>query len=135
MEEQTVRQIEEFLRKEIDPAFIIIFGSFAKGSVHKDSDLDIAFYSEEREFSSYDLFMMAQELADMLKLEVDLVNLRTASTVFQAQIYTTGKVIYSKDESLRKRCEMLSLRMYVKLNEERKDIILKVNESGTIYDK
>ncbi|MDF9761606.1 putative nucleotidyltransferase [Peribacillus simplex] len=40
--------IQDTLIKKIDPVFIIIFGSFAKKSPHKDSDIDIAFYSENQ---------------------------------------------------------------------------------------
>ena len=78
---------------------------------------------------------MAQELADILKIDVDLVNIRIASTVFQAQIYTTGTVIYSKDDTLLKNQQMTALSMYAKLNEERENILKKIGESGTIYEE
>ncbi|MCG2991105.1 hypothetical protein KZ294_26495, partial [Escherichia coli] len=57
------------------------------------------------------------------------------STVFQAQIYMTGTVIYSNDDRLRMSEQMKALKMYAKLNEERKDILKKVDESGSIYEK
>ena len=79
--------------------------------------------------------MIAQELADILKIDVDLVNLGTASTVFKAQIYTTGTVIYSKDENLLKNHQMTSLSMYAKLNEERGNILKNINERGSVYGK
>jgi uncharacterized protein len=133
--ENMLFQIKKFLVEKIDPAFIIVFGSFAKQSTHQNSDIDIAFYSTDKNMTIYEIFLLAQELADNLKFEVDLVDLRAASTVFQAQIYCTGKVIYSKDDHLRRNAEMLALSMYAKLNEERKGILQKVDESGTIYEK
>ncbi|OIK09247.1 hypothetical protein [Bacillus sp. MUM 13] len=78
---------------------------------------------------------MAQELADILKIEVDLANIRTASTVFQAQIYTTGPIIYSANDTLLKNLQMTALSMYAKLNEERQGIIKNIDENGTIYEK
>lgn len=126
---------QEFLISKINPSFIIVFGSFANGKTHKESDIDLAFYPKERLLSSYEIFMLAQELADILKMDVDLVDITQASTVFQAQIFSTGKVIYSNDETLRMNFEMRAFSMYAKLNEERKLIIENVDESGTIYEK
>ncbi|WP_336866242.1 type VII toxin-antitoxin system MntA family adenylyltransferase antitoxin [Peribacillus frigoritolerans] len=127
--------IQDTLIKKIDPVFIIIFGSYAKKSTHKDSDIDIAFYSENQSLTTYEVFLLAQELADILKIEVDLVNIRTASTVFKAQIYTTGTIIYSTNDTLLKNLQMTALSMYAKLNEERENILKKIGESGTIYEE
>jgi uncharacterized protein len=135
MNSVTLQNIREFLIKKINPIFIIVFGSYAKGSTHQDSDIDIAFYADDAQLNTYDLFIIAQELADNLKIEVDLVDLQTASTVFKAQIYTTGVVIYSTDDTLLQKKQMTALSMYAKLNEERQDILKKIDESGCIYEK
>ncbi|MBT2730498.1 nucleotidyltransferase domain-containing protein [Bacillus sp. ISL-75] len=129
-----LEKAQEFLISKINPSFIIVFGSFANGITHKESDIDLAFYKKERNLSSYEVFMLAQELADILKMDVDLVDLTHDSTVFQAQIFSTGKVIFSNDETLRMNIEMTALSMYAKLNEERKLIIENVDASGTIYE-
>lgn len=135
MNSDTLQNIREFLIKKINPIFIIVFGSYAKGSTHHDSDIDIAFYADDAQLNTYDLFIIAQELADNLKIEVDLVDLQTASTVFKAQIYTTGVVIYSTDDTLLQKKQMTALSMYAKLNEERQDILKKIDVSGCIYEK
>ncbi|MGP7818234.1 type VII toxin-antitoxin system MntA family adenylyltransferase antitoxin [Niallia sp. 01092] len=135
MQNDIVQLITEFLTRKINPSFIIVFGSFAKNTTHNGSDIDIGFYTKSKVVTKYEIFMIAQELAALLKREVDLVNIAEASTVFQAQIYTTGKVIFSSDEMLRMTEQMKALSMYAKLNEERKDILNKVDESGTIYEK
>ncbi|AQX56602.1 type VII toxin-antitoxin system MntA family adenylyltransferase antitoxin [Priestia flexa] len=135
MDRQIVQSITDFLHTHIDPSFIIVFGSFAKGTTHQESDIDIGFYVKHKKLEKYEIFMLAQELATILKREVDLVNIAEASTVFQAQIYMTGTVIYSNDDKLRMSEQMKALKMYAKLNEERKDILKKVDESGSIYEK
>ncbi|MBN8253625.1 nucleotidyltransferase domain-containing protein [Priestia flexa] len=135
MDRQIVQSITDFLHTHIDPSFIIVFGSFAKGTTHQESDIDIGFYVKHKKLEKYEIFMLAQELATILKREVDLVNIAEASTVFQAQIYMTGTVIYSNDDRLRMSEQMKALKMYAKLNEERKDILKKVDESGSIYEK
>ena len=99
MKTETFQTIQNFLINKINPTFIIVFGSYAKGTTHQNSDIDVAFFSEDSRLTSYDIFLIAQELADLLKMEVDLVNLRTTSTVFKAQIYTTGIVIYSNNDT------------------------------------
>lgn len=135
MTNNILEKAQDFLISKINPSFIIVFGSFANGKTHKESDIDIAFYNKELNLSSYEVFMLAQELADILNMDVDLVDLTHASTVFQAQIFSTGKVIFSNDETLRMNIEMRTLSMYAKLNEERKLILENVDESGTIYEK
>ncbi|MDN4075307.1 type VII toxin-antitoxin system MntA family adenylyltransferase antitoxin [Fictibacillus terranigra] len=126
--------IQDFLITKIDPTYIIIFGSYAKDSIHKESDIDIAFHSQKN-FTPYELFELAQELASLLKVDVDLIDINTASTVFKAQIYSTGQLIYCVDENVFKNLQMTALSMYAKLNEERKKILKKIDESGSIYEK
>lgn len=125
--------INKFLIEKLSPFLIIIFGSYSKGSQHSQSDIDIAYLSD-RSINEYDSFMLAQELADQLKCDVDLVDLNVVSTVFQTQIITTGKVIYCQDHSKRVNFEMKTLKMYAKLNEERKIVLDKIKESGAVYD-
>lgn len=134
MPKDIFEQVKEFLISKVNPSFIMVFGSFANGTTHMESDIDIAFFKKDQSFSSYEVFMLAQELADLLNMEVDLVDLKYASTVFQAQIFSTGKVIFSNDEILRMNMEMTAFSMYAKLNEERKEIIENIDESGSIYE-
>lgn len=135
MNSDAYRIIQDFLRQKLTPVYIIVFGSFARNTAHQTSDIDIAFYSHDDSISSYDIFIMAQELADILKKEVDLIDLRTASTVFKAQIYTDGITIYSDDDLLLKEQQMLALSMYAKLNENRAPVLKKIAESGSVYEK
>lgn len=135
MKTEMFQKIQDFLISKLNPTFIIVFGSYAKDTTHKDSDIDLAFYSQDSSLSTYEIFLIAQELADILKIDVDLVNLETASTVFKAQIYTTGNVIYSKDDILLKNHQMTALSMYAKLNEEREQILKNIKESGSVYGK
>lgn len=128
------KTIVSFLKGKLSPSLIYLFGSTVKGTLHNGSDIDIAFLSDEK-LDKYDLFMMAQELAEKVKREVDLIDLNQASTVFQAQIIQTGKVIYCISESQKAQFEMKTLKMYVKLNEERSEILHNIEGSGAIYEK
>jgi hypothetical protein len=76
--------------------------------------------------------MIGQKLASLLDREVDLVDLSKASTVFQVQVVSTGKVIYCNDERRRMFFEMTVLKKYAMLNEERQCILEEIRERGTI---
>ncbi|WP_258049710.1 type VII toxin-antitoxin system MntA family adenylyltransferase antitoxin [Clostridium weizhouense] len=111
-----------------------LFGSAAKGTLRDDSDIDIAFLTE-KDVDSYECFIKAQELADIFKREVDLINLNTSSTVFKAQVIGTGKRIYCSDDTKRMFFEMRALKSYAMLNEEREVILKKIKERGRVYGK
>lgn len=125
--------ITAYLLEKLSPYLIIVFGSFARGRARKESDVDVGFLSEKK-FDPYEVFMVAQGLADRLGREVDLVDLAAASTVLQAQAVGTGKVIYCSDEIKRKLFAMTVLKKYARLNEERQRIMENVKKRGAVYD-
>ena len=133
LSQENINNIKEFLIDKLSPDFIIIFGSAAKDMLREDSDIDIAFFSDKTH-SEYEMFIVGQELATILGRDVDLIDIKKASTVFKAQILGNGKIIYSKDEIQTKTFHMKAYREYCKLNEERKEILDRVKERGAIYE-
>lgn len=120
---------------KFNPIFIILFGSYAKGTARKDSDIDIAFFTRT-DIPDYERFLMAQQLAEELHIEsVDLVDIRKVDTVFAAQIFYTGEVIFCKDENEFILQRMRALSMYTDLNEQRKRVLEKIKESGSVYEQ
>lgn len=116
--------VKSFLIEELQAELIYLFGSYAKGKERPDSDLDLAFL-RSKEIDDYQRFLTAQKLASKLNIEVDLIDLKKASTVFKAQIIQ-GKLLYAKDKQQQQEFEMLTLKKYARLNEERKEIIDKI---------
>ena len=108
--------------ESIECNFIYIFGSYAKGEQNNDSDIDIAFYSLNK-YDSYDIFLLAQEISLQLRKEVDLIQINFSTTVFQKEVVENGILIYEKNKIQREKFENLVLKKYLKLNEERKEII------------
>jgi predicted nucleotidyltransferase len=125
--------IVHFLVQKITPYVIYLFGSEAKQQTRRDSDIDLAYLSEQ-ELSHYERFMIAQELAGILNRDVDLIDLKSATTVFQAQIVATGKVLYCNNHHKRVLFEMKVLKEYAKLNEERKVILEQIQKRRTVYE-
>ncbi len=130
---ENINNIIELLINKLSPVFIIIFGSAAKDMLREDSDIDVAFFSDKI-YSKYEVFIAGQKLAAILGRDVDLIDIKKASTVFKAQILSNGKIIYSRDEVQTKIFYMEAYGEYCKLNEERKEILDRVKERGAIYE-
>jgi len=120
--------VKSFLIKELQAELIYLFGSYAKGNARPDSDLDLAFLSS-KEIDDYQRFLTAQKLASKLNIEVDLIDLKKASTVFKVQIIQ-GRLLYAEDKLQQQEFEMLALKKYARLNEERKEIIEKIERGA-----
>ncbi|GLH65045.1 nucleotidyltransferase domain-containing protein [Parageobacillus sp. G301] len=125
--------IVQFLVKKINPYVIYLFGSEAQQQARQDSDIDLAFLSE-RTLSHYERFMVAGELAAILNYDVDLVDLKEATTVFQAQVVGKGKVLYCADDDKKAQFEMKVFKEYAKLNEERAEILERIRKRGAVYE-
>ncbi|MTI83617.1 MAG: nucleotidyltransferase domain-containing protein [Firmicutes bacterium] len=133
LKQQEIDISRHCLIKKVSPYLIIFFGSALPGRMLPESDIDIAFLSDQ-ELGAYDVFMIGQELAGLLCRDVDLVDLKRASTVFQARVIITGKVVYCNDEAKRMLFEMVTLKKYARLNEERMHIMGKLLERGLPHE-
>ena len=122
LEDEKIADIKNILLSKLNIKLIYIFGSFGKYIERKDSDIDFAILTEKK-IDEYRLFMISQKLADVLKKEIDLVDLNSASAVFRAEIVRKGKLIYYSDNLVRMDFQMKTLRDYARLNEERKEIL------------
>ena len=126
------QKIATLLREQAGAYIVVLFGSYAKGQVRLDSDIDIAFAGDTA-ITEYELFLLAQELAAMLGREVDLLDLDRLSTVMKAQIVVTGKVIFCADEVKRQYLFMRALRDYANLSEDRAVVLESIAKRGTVY--
>jgi len=120
--------IKSFLIEELEAELIYLFGSYAVGKTRDDSDLDLAFLSS-KEIDDYQRFLTAQKLASKLNIDIDLVDLAKASTVFKTQIIQ-GDLLFAKNEQQKQQFELLTLKKYARLNEERKEIIEKIERGA-----
>lgn len=129
-----LNQAVELLIEKINPVVIYLFGSAVRDELREDSDIDIAYISDIH-LTPYENFMIAQEIADIFKKNVDLVNLKEASTVFKAQVVGNGKKIYCSNENDRMYFEMRAFKEYALLNEERDMIMRGIKERGNVYGR
>ncbi len=106
---------------------IILFGSYARGDQRADSDIDIAIKSNEN-ITKKQLFEMTEKLEQILKKDVDLIDLNTISDSFRYEILMNGKVLYCKDSFQFDLYKLDMFREYLELNESRKAIIENVKK-------
>jgi uncharacterized protein len=126
-------ELIEFLRHAVpDLIALYRFGSQAKGRARPDSDVDLAVLAGHP-ISALRRFELAQELAARLHRDVDLVDLRTASTVMRMQVISTGECLAAPNEAARREFEMYTYSDYARLNEERRDILRRISASGLVY--
>ncbi len=111
-----------------------MFGSAATGEMRSDSDIDLAIYCDVP-VDQYSLFVIAQEISDIVNRDIDLIDMRKVSTVFKAQIIGNGAVIYCSDDPRRMNMEMRIFKDYSMLNEERAEILKNIQESRRIYGR
>lgn len=116
---------------------IYLFGSYGTAAERVDSDVDVAVLLPPSGAATAGELMLSPcqgALGDALKRDVDLVNLRRVSTVFQKEIVAHGRLVLKADAFAVDEFEMLVLSYYQKLNEERAEILRAFEETGRAYD-
>lgn len=105
-----------------NPELIYLFGSYVRDEMTLESDIDIAFFTLEK-IDEVEVFYAAQKIGNSLGMNIDLVQLLESSTVFQKQVVSNGVCIYKNDLTKKHQFELLVNRKYLKLNEERAEIL------------
>lgn len=110
------------------------FGSSVEGSLRPDSDLDYAVLARNR-LDPVQRFEIQEDLAARLRRPVDLVDLRSASTVMRAQVISRGVALVVRDPVAAERFEVTVYASYARLNEERREILAQIGREGTVYGR
>jgi predicted nucleotidyltransferase len=114
---------------------IYLFGSYGAGNAWPDSDVDIALLLTPEQAKAEQNLLLSQcrfDLEDALSKQVDLLNARQVSTVFQKEIIG-GVRIYCADPYAADEFEMLVISYYQKLNQERREILDAFDRTGRAY--
>lgn len=108
------------------------FGSSRDGTAGPESDIDLALLAGAP-LDVVELWELAQRLASEVGRDVDLIDLRRASTVLRHEILTTGERVWCADPVACDRWETAMLSMYLRFNEERAEIMAAIRERGTVF--
>ncbi len=90
-------------------------------------------YTPEAPEETLSLWECAQQVSEALHVTVDLVDLRRASTVFRAQVVNTGIRVYARNSSTCDAFEVLAVSMYLRFNEERRDLLDDICRTGSVF--
>ncbi len=113
------------LRKAIDLtdsqgviAVVYLFGSFLRGGLRIDSDIDLAFLLDEKAYKSDPIIAMspahliAAKVGMQLDRETDVTILNSASLEMAYEVVTFGKCLFELDPDLRMEYEIKIKGMY-----------------------
>lgn len=120
--EDIADQILNTVSSETDLELLIVFGSFATNQQRQESDIDIAFLSKT-EISNIQRWELQEKLAGAINTDVDLVDMSKCDDVLNFQIASKGRLIYARDEKEAQAYLDLVYAKYLKLNEDRREIL------------
>ncbi|MCU0521199.1 MAG: nucleotidyltransferase domain-containing protein [Anaerolineae bacterium] len=116
---------------------IYLFGSYGTGDEWPTSDVDIALLLPHIRAKSAGSLAMSElrfALESLLHRDVDLINLRLVSTVFQKEAITADRRLFCADAHAVDEFEMMTLSFYAKLGDERRSILEQFRETGRAYE-
>ena len=113
---------------------VYAFGSRAQGTAGPDSDLDLAVLTPKKRDPVL-LWEVAAELAPLAGSDVDVVDLRTASTIMQHQVLSTGARWWVGDRLAADLWELQVLRDKQELDERRAPLIEDILRSGVVHGR
>lgn len=110
---------------------VTLFGSRAQGQERDDSDLDLAVLLPEPA-DPVALWQAGEAIAKRLGVDVDLVDLRRASTVMQHQIITSGRRLFIEGTEA-ERYDAYILNAMIALNEARAPLLADIHRDGRVH--
>ena len=79
--------------------FAYIFGSYAKGKMRANSDIDIAVYLDQ-EIDTETYLEIKMLLSDICEREVDLIILNDAPPLLKYQVYKNNILLFTRNKSI-----------------------------------
>jgi predicted nucleotidyltransferase len=128
------RVVAEIRRAVPSAIAVYVFGSVASGTATPSSDLDLAVLAlAEAPLTAEARWQLAQTLAIELRCDVDLVDLRQASTVLRVQVLGSSQLLFDGDTAKREAFETVALGAYARLNEARRGILEDIRQRGRVF--
>lgn len=133
LDNSTRQLIVDTIRCELADVFVIyLFGSYAKGEAGETSDIDLAVLGNGH-YGSVQLWELAQRLSALCGRDVELVDLRQATTVMRIQIVAKGEHLFDDHQPESVSFEDFVFSDYARLNEERREILADIAARGSIH--
>ncbi len=94
-----IEKCKNVLMKYENILFAYIFGSYAKGNMRADSDVDIGIYLKE-EMNIEEYLKIRMDLTKICKRQVDLVVLNAATPLLKYEIYKNNILLFTRDRTI-----------------------------------
>ncbi len=111
---------------------VYLFGSEASRQANPESDVDLAILARKT-LNPVQTWELAQKLASVIGRDVDVLDLRSASTVMRMQVLSRGYRLACFDAGPCETFEDFAYADYARLNEERAAILADIEKRGAIY--
>jgi len=124
MDKKVLREIRPMFDGEEHVVVAYLFGSTAKGTAGKLSDVDVAVLTSKDHPPTldYQLYLM-DKLAGIFGREVDVVILNEASPLLRYEVIKRGKLLYSRDELTRIAFEERTIDEYLDMDRIEKEYL------------
>lgn len=106
---------------------VLLFGSHASGTANKESDVDLGILIDGVA-DPVALWKNAQTLACQINTDVDLIDLRSATTVLQHEVINTGTWLWQKEAVTCDLFELQVMAMYQQLQYDRREILADIQK-------
>jgi len=125
--------VVRILRESIpDLVAVYRFGSTVRGDMRASSDVDLAVLASAA-LEPVRRFELQERIAALLGKDVDLLDLRSASTVMRLQVVSRGIAIDGLRARERQAFEGEVLSAYARLNEERREVLERVRREKSVH--
>ncbi|MDY6820548.1 MAG: nucleotidyltransferase domain-containing protein [Deferribacterota bacterium] len=93
-----IDNIAEEIINKYGITLLVVFGSFAEGTTHKDSDLDLGYMSSNLLTKETELSLLGDLIKYYKRSNIDLVNLKKATPTLKLEVACKGRLIYGTEE-------------------------------------
>ena len=118
---EKLEEVRKYLIEKIECEAIVIFGSYARNTQNSESEIDIAIKSTKK-IQPKELFEIKENLENIVKKDVDLIDLDNTQDGIRYEILINGIIIYTKDEMQFELYKLDMYREYLELNESLRHI-------------
>jgi len=113
---EIIEKLKIFFEKHEEIQFAVLFGSLAKGTANKMSDVDIAVMVDPKFDKTFPYGHQAELIADFMRIlkrnDVDVVLLNDAKIFLKHQVLRYGKFIYIRDMQARIQFQIDTINQY-----------------------
>lgn len=135
MDNNIVEKLKEILLDKLNNVeAIVLFGSYSRGKEKFDSDIDVAI-KLSKPLEKENIISLKNEIEEILGIDVHLIDLYSINEDFRYEILISGKTLYCKNEYEFEMYKLKCFSEYLMFSEDRKPIIDKVKNGGTLYGK